>query len=392
MGNNREKQLSPSNDAGQNYIEAVKAIKQAILQSRYKAAVLANGEMLSLYFGVGKYVSQNSRNGFWGTSAIETISNQLQNELPGLRGFSATNIRLMRLFYESWNDYFVNHQLPTDELRAGNLNHQLPTDDLQISTNELLIFCPLSMGDLKDDFVSDFLKVGFTNHSEILSKTKTLEERIFYIRHCANEFWSVETLKYHLRSHFFEKQGCLPNNFGTTIPQRELQANALMSFKDEYLLDYINIEDPEVEDERVIENKIVRNIKKFIMTLGSDFCFIGNQYRLVVDDDEYFIDLLFFNRQLQCLVAIELKRGKFKAEYLGQLNLYLSLLDEYVRRPYENKSIGILLCTEQKKKTVEFALRDFNKPMGVATYKTAEELPEEYRQVFKNLEGIKKLL
>lgn len=392
MGNNKENQLSSSNNEGQNYIDAVKAIKQAILQSRYKAAVLANGEMLSLYFGVGKYVSQNSRNGFWGTSAIETISNQLQNELPGLRGFGVSNIKNMRTFYESWCSYFSNCQLPTGEIEEQDLNHQLPTDDLQISINELLLNRRLPTGDLKGDFVSDFLKVGFTNHSEILSKTKTLVERIFYIRHCANEFCSVETLKYHLRSHYFEKQGCLPNNFGTTIPHKELRANALMSFKDEYLLDYINIEDPEVEDERIIENKIVRNIKKFIMTLGSDFCFIGNQYRLVVDDDEYFIDLLFFNRQLQCLVAIELKRGKFKAEYLGQLNLYLSLLDEYVRRPYENKSIGILLCTEQKKKTVEFALRDFNKPMGVATYKTAEELPEEYRQVFKSLEEIKKLL
>ena len=381
-----------SNDAGQNYIEAVKAIKQAILQSRYKAALLANSEMLSLYFGVGKYVSQNSRNDFWGTSAIETISNQLQSELPGLRGFSATSIKRMRSFYEEWVAV-LNRPLPMDDLQESEkLNRPLATDDLQISINELLTFRPLSMGESKDDFISDFLKVGFTNHSEILSKTKTLEERIFYIRHCANEFWSVETLKYHLRSHYFEKQGSLPNNFKTTIQPQELRANALMAFKDEYLLDYINIEDPDVTDERVIENEIVRNIKKFIMTLGSDFCFIGNQYRLVVEDDEYFIDLLFFNRQLQCLVAIELKRGKFKAEYLGQLNLYLSLLDEYVRRPYENKSIGILLCTEQKKKTVEFALRDFNKPMGVATYKTAEELPEEYRQVFKNLEEIKKLL
>lgn len=392
MRNSGQQHLSFSNNEGQNYIEAVKAIKQAILQSRYKAAVLANGEMLSLYFGVGKYVSQNSRNGFWGTNAIETISNQLQNELPGLRGFSVTNIRLMRLFYESWNDYFVNHQLPTDDLKSDNLNHQLATDDLPISTNELLTFRQSSIGDLKDDFIADFLKVGFTNHSEILSKTKTFEERIFYIRHCANEFWSVETLKYHLRSHYFERQGCLPNNFKTTIQPQDLRANALMSFKNEYLLDYINIEDPDVTDEKVIENEIVRNIKKFIMTLGADFCFIGNQYRLIVDNDEYFVDLLFFNRQLQCLVAIELKRGKFKAEYLGQLNLYLSLLDEYVRRPYENKSIGILLCTEQKKKTVDFALRDFNKPMGVATYKTAEELPEEYRQVFEKLQGIKKLL
>lgn len=392
MGNRRQQQLSPSNDAEQNYIEAVKAIKQAILQSRYKAAILVNGEMLSLYFGVGKYVSQNSKNGFWGTNAIETISTQLQNELPGLRGFGVSNIKNMRTFYESWCSYFSNRQLPTGDLKQEELNCQLATDDLQVSINELLTFRQSSIGDLKDDFISDFLKVGFTNHSEILSKTKTLEERIFYIRHCANEFWSVETLKYHLRSHYFEKQGRLPNNFRTTIQPQDLRANALMSFKDEYLLDYINIEDPDVIDERVIENEIVRNIKKFIMTLGADFCFIGNQYRLIVDDDEYFVDLLFFNCQLQCLVAIELKRGKFKAEYLGQLNLYLSLLDEYIRRPYENKSIGILLCTEQKKKTVEFALRDFNKPMGVATYKTAEELPEEYRQVFKNLEGIKKIL
>lgn len=392
MRNSGQQPLSPLNDAGQNYIEAVKAIKQAILQSRYKAAVLANGEMLSLYFGVGKYVSQNSRNGFWGTSAIETISNQLQNELPGLRGFSASSIKRMRSFYEEWVT-ILNRPLATGDLqKSEKSDRQLLSDDLQISINELLTFRPSAMGDLKDHFISDFLKVGFTNHSEILSKTKTLEERIFYICHCASEFWSVETLKYHLRSHFFEKQGSLPNNFRTTIQPQDLRANALMSFKDEYLLDYINIEDPDVADERVIENEIVRNIKKFIMTLGSDFCFIGNQYRLVVDDDEYFIDLLFFNRQLQCLVAIELKRGKFKAEYLGQLNLYLSLLDEYVRRPYENKSIGILLCTEQKKKTVEFALRDFNKPMGVATYKTAEELPEEYRQVFKNLEEIKKIL
>lgn len=392
MKKSTDNQQSLSDGEGQNYIEAVKAIKQAILQSRYKAAVLANGEMLSLYFGVGKYVAQNSRNGFWGTNAIETISNQLQNELPGLRGFSASSIKRMRSFYEEWASV-LNRPLAMGDLQeAGTLNRQLITGDLQISINELLTFRPLAMGGLGDDLMSDFLKVGFTNHSEILSKTKTLEERIFYIRYCANEFWSVETLKYHLRSRFFEKQGSLPNNFGTTIPQKELRANALMAFKDEYLLDYINIEDPEVNDERVIENSIVRNIKKFIMTLGSDFCFVGNQYRLVVDDDEYFIDLLFFNRQLQCMVAIELKRGKFKAEYLGQLNLYLSLLDEYVRRPYENKSIGILLCTEQKKKTVEFALRDFNKPMGVATYKTAEELPEEYRQVFKNLEEIKKLL
>lgn len=205
-------------------------------------------------------------------------------------------------------------------------------------------------------------------------------------------FWSVETLKHHLANNLYAQQGKLPNNFSATIKNKDLRAKALHSFKDEYLLDFINIEDPEVEDERVIESAIVRDIKKFIMALGNDFCFMGNQYRIIVDDTEYFIDLLFFNRQLQCLVAIELKQGKFKPEYLGKLNFYLSALDDYIRRPYENQSIGIILCKEQKHKTVEFALRDFNKPMGVATYQTANDLPVSYRKVIGQLEKLIELI
>ena len=151
---------------------------------------------------------------------------------------------------------------------------------------------------------------------------------------------------------------------------------ALCSFKDEYLHDFVNIEDPDETDERVIERQIVHNIKNFIMVLGSDFSFMGNQYRLVVSEKEYFIDLPFFNRRLQALIAIELKRGEFKPEYAGKLNFYLSALDEYVKLPHENPSIGIILCKDRDSKTVEFAFRDINKPMGVATYRTSSELPQ----------------
>jgi predicted nuclease of restriction endonuclease-like (RecB) superfamily len=219
-----------------------------------------------------------------------------------------------------------------------------------------------------------------------------MKERLFYIEHCATEFWSVEKLQYHLKSNLFTKQGKLPNNFQTAISDKDLQRKALLSFKDEYLLNYINIESPDDEpDERVLESEIVNNIRKFIMSLGKDFSFIGNQYRIIVEK-EYFIDLLFFNRQLQCLVAFDLKRGDFKPEYLGKMNFYLSALDDLVRLPHENSSIGIILCKSQNQRTVEYAFRDMTKPMGVATYKTASELPPEYKNVLPDAERLKELL
>ncbi len=166
-----------------------------------------------------------------------------------------------------------------------------------------------------------------------------------------------------------------------------------MVFKNEMLLDFINIQDSDEEpDERILEQEIVLNIKKFIMALGADFSFIGNQFRLLIDEEEYFIDLLFFNRKLQSLVAIDLKKGKFKAEYAGKMNLYLSALDEYIKQPHENPSIGIILCKEKNNKVVEFAFRDTSKPMGVVTYKTYQELPENYKKLLPNFDHLKELL
>ena len=388
-----------------NLTEAIQTIKSAILKSRYRAAVMANREQLSLYYGIGKYISDNSRQHFWGTNAIETISVRLQQELPGLRGFSVVNLKRMRQFYEAWTKYFQCDGYTTD------VNRPLVTDDLtiplQMDENERLPIRPLPMDELQIDLltanrplVTDdlnqinkdyFVSVGFTHHYELLTKTASIEERLFYIEHCATEFWTVEILKRRLRSDLFNNRGKLPNNFKTTISDADLRQKALLSFKDEYLLDYINIESPDDEpDERVLENGIVTNIKNFIMSLGKDFSFIGNQHRLIVEEQEYFIDLLFFNRQLQCLVAIELKRGEFKPEYLGKMNFYLSALDDLVRLPHENRSIGIILCKSQKQNIVEYAIRDMSKPMGVATFKT--ELPEEYKDILPNAETLKQLL
>ena len=378
------------------YQEAVSKIKNAILQSRYQAARLANKELLSLYYYIGHYISQNTRSGKWGTGAIEEISKQLQVELPGLRGYSATNMKYMRIFYEEWSDIFgQNRQFAIDDLSdsGGGTNRHLISDDL--NSFDYRENCHLPSDDLKNEHIDAFLRIGFTHHREILIKCKSIEARWYYILRCASEFWTVEALHEHISADDFIHQGALTNNFELTIPDDRFAARAVHSFKDEYLLDYINIEDdddPEITDERVLSGKIIADIRRFVTTFGEGFCPIGSQYRIIVEEQEFFIDILLFNRNLNCLVAIELKRGSFKPSYLGQLNFYLSALDEYVRKPHENKAIGLLLCKDTKKSIVELAVRDFNKPMGVATYRTMKNIPKEYKSLKPFIAGVREIL
>ena len=360
------------------YTEAVNEIKNAILQSRYRVANIANKEMLSLYYNVGQFISENSRAGKWGTGAIEAISEQLQAELPGVRGFSPMNIKYMRTFYEKWSPTFepIRH-LPSVELADPEIHlifRQLPSDELALEDREA------------------FLHVGFTHHREILSKTKELNERWYYIRRCASEFWTVLSLKDHLRSDDYRKYGQIPSNFSIAIPNENLAARAIRSFKDNYLLDFIDIRDPDDYDEQDIEVGIVKDIRKFIMTFGEGFCYIGHRFRMIISEKEFFVDLLFFNRNLQCLVAFELKREGFTPADLGQLSFYLSALDEYVKKPFENKSIGILLCQEMDNSIVQLAVRDYLNPMGVATYSINKDLPQEYKTLIPVIEGIRQIL
>lgn len=369
------------NNMHTDYSQAVKAIKNAILQSRYNAAKSVNKEILALYYDVGKYVSLNTRNKAWGANAIGKIASQLKQEITGLRGFSDGNIKKMRIFYEEWSFLDLN-------FRALSTHESLSTE------NEHIINRASIMHDFDDNDFQTFLAVPFTHQYEIIKKTTNLDERLYYIRHCASEFWTVDKLQYHLAEKLYEREKTnLNNNFSQTIDNSMLRNKALQAFKDEYLLDFVNIEDSDEEpDERVVEHEIVQNIKKFIMAFGCDFAFMGNQYRLEVDGQEFFIDLLFYNRKLQCLVAIELKKGLFKPEYAGKLNFYLSALDEYVKMPNENPSIGIILCKSQSKKIVEFAFRDTNKPMGVSTYKLGKELPSELQNALPKAEDLAKLL
>ena len=367
----------------QEYNVAAQTIKTAILQSQYKAVKLINREQLALYFGIGRYISHHSRVGHWGTGAITYISNKLQNDLPGLRGFSERNLKNMRTFYEEW--------------KVLDSNSAIATAELQLIDQETTEIRHLELPNFKDFPIEEFLRIGFTHHSIILSQVKSIEERFFYIKLCANELLKVDTLKKMIKENVFQNRGTMPNNFIDKLPTYELAKKAILSFKDEYLLDFINVEelgarDIEDVDERIVENKIVQNIKNFIMTFGQDFTFVGNQFRIEALGHTHIIDLLFFNRELSSLVAIELKTGPFKTAYLGQLNMYLRVLDDFVRKPNENPSIGIVLCKSADKAYVEYAVRDYDKPMGVATFKTVSDMPEKLRKALPDIEELKKLL
>lgn len=367
----------------QEYNVAAQTIKTAILQSQYKAIKLINREQLALYFGIGRYISHHSRVGHWGTGAITYISNKLQSDLPGLRGFSERNLKNMRTFYEEW--------------KVLDSNSAIATAELQLIDQETTEIRHLELPNFKDFPIEEFLRIGFTHHSIILSQVKSIEERFFYIKLCANELLKVDTLKKMIKENVFQSRGTMPNNFIDKLPTYELAKKAILSFKDEYLLDFINVEelgarDIEDIDERIVENKIVQNIKNFIMTFGQDFTFVGNQFRVEALGHTHIIDLLFFNRELSSLVAIELKTGPFKTAYLGQLNMYLRVLDDFVRKPNENPSIGIVLCKSADKAYVEYAVRDYDKPMGVATFKTVSDMPEKLRKALPDIEELKKLL
>ena len=362
-----------------DYSHAVAIIKAAVEQSRYRALQAGNAEMLSLYYGIGKYVSENTRNGVWGTDAIKQISVRLQKELPGLRGFSETNIKYMRLFYEAWAPY---------------VNRQPTADDLELDGKGLLTVIRQPSADELD--WQKFLSIGFNHHIEIITKVKDVDARIFYIHECATRAWDKYTLRDYIKSGLYQGTASLPNNFDTALADTKFAIKATKAFKENYLLDFINIENlgesDEDIDERVIENQIVNNIKEFILRFGTDFIFIGNQYRIEVAGEEMFIDLLFFNREINSLVAVELKAGKFKATYLGQLNTYLSILDDTVRKPHENPSVGIILCKDMNRSFVDYVIRDYDKPLGVATYKTSKEMPDDLLKALPPVNELKKLL
>lgn len=384
---------------GINIREAVQQIKAAVLRSQARSVQYINQEQLSLYFGIGRYVSEHSRNGFWGTGAIDNISKQLKSELPGLRGFSSENIKLMRRFYETWKDIEPNSVVGTTEIADDALkslpsNLVVETTELQSLDNKEDIIQGLRLTKDERFPIVAFLNISFTHHVAIMRYAKEYDERKYYIQLAYQQRLKADDLESMIKANVYSHRDALPNNFFKTIPDKALALRTIQMFKDEYLLDYINVEEIDVSDpmdidEKVIETKIVMNIKNFIMTFGRSFTYKGHQVHYDKMGHDHWIDLLFFNRELRSLVVVELKKGQFKPSYLGQLAAYLRILDDDERLKEENPSVGIILCKKADKAYVDYVLQDYRKPMGVATY---QQMQSRLRELLPPEEEMKRIL
>ncbi len=375
--------------------QAVNTIKTAILQSQARAAQSVNQEQLALYYGIGRFISANTRNKNWGQGMIEKISLRLRQELPGLRGFGVRHLKNMRSFYEEWSMLEPNSAIAIAELDKESA---IAIAELEESTeNQPLTIRQLRLTNLPDFPMAEFFSISFTHHIRILENAKDLDERLFYIRYCHNYKPTTDSVKDLIKKQApYYHQDALPNNFLTTMPDYKQAYRAIQMFKDEYLLDFINVEELGVHDEdideRVIEQSIVHNVKNFIMTFGKGFTFCGNQVHYDKLGHDHWVDLLFFNRDLQRLVVFELKNGPFKVAYLAQLSSYLRILNDDDKRLNEKEPVGIILCKSADKAYVEYVMQDFRQPMGVATYKTAEEIDEEVLRVLPPKEQLQALL
>ncbi len=315
------------------YINTLIALKERIIKAQYNSYSAVNSEMILAYLDIGKTISEKTKLG-WGTSVIKQLSIDLQAEFNGVKGFSERNLQRMKFVYEE----IVNNQISPQAVA----------------------------------------KLHWGHTSLIISKIKDEDERKFYLTKAKEEAWSRSVLEEKIKLDLYSQHSKFQNNFENSLNTTEI-AKYTMQFKDEYNLSFLELSDHHTEKQ--LEKAIVKNITKMLGQFGSDFAFMGQQFRLELDDKEYFIDLLFYHRKLRSMIAVELKVNEFKPEYSQQLNWYLHLLDKTVKYPNDNPSIGILLCKSKSKLTVEYALEIANKPMGVATY-SYSELPE---NIAKNL-------
>ena len=391
--------IKDDNSVAMDIRETVQSIKAAILKSQARAAQMVNHEQLSLYYGIGRYISEHSRDGYWGTGAIARISKQLKSEMPGLKGFSEENIKLMRRFYEAWKDIETNSVDKTTEISTVT-TPQLTANSVDASTeiqkigSEQDTVRKLQLTTDDTFRITAFLNISFSHHVAIFRYAETYDERKYYIQLAYNQRLTLDDLEEMIKAHVYDHRASLPNNFFKTIPDKALAMRTIQMFKDSYLLDYINVEDIDVSDpldvdESVIESKIVMNIKNFIMTFGKSCTYKGHQVHYDKFGHDHWIDLLFYNRELKSMVVVELKKGQFKPSYLGQLAAYLRILDDEEKLPEENPSVGIILCKKADKAYVEYVLQDYVKPMGVATY---QQMQNRLKKLLPPEDEMKRLL
>lgn len=325
-----------------DYLQWLTSLKTEIRQARLKASLSVNRELIHLYWQIGYKIVQQRANQSWGTKVIEQLAKDLRAEFPDMTGLSHSNLKYMARFAETWPDGVIGQQ-PVDQLPWG---------------HNILIMTAI--------------------------KEPTLRE--WYIKKTIENGWSRSVLELQIESAAHLRVGASQNNFERTLPapQSDLARDIV---KDPYTFDFLGITD--ASNERTIEKGLIAHLRDFLIELGVGFAFVGSQYKLNVEGDEFYIDLLFYHTKLHCYVVIELKNTEFKPDYTGQLNFYIAAVDDLVRDPkHDAPTIGLILCKSKKKTMVEYALRGVETPMGVSTYRTSPELPKELADLLPSIESL----
>lgn len=328
-----------------DYPQFLSQLKAEIRKARVRASLSANSEMVLLYWNIGRGVlSRQNREG-WGSKIIDRLAKDLRSAFPDMKGFSPRNLKYMRAFAEAYPEK------PFVQQAAA----QIP----------------------------------WFHNCMILDKIKPFKERQWYIHQTIEHGWSRVILVMQIESGLYERKGKSVTNFKMTLPEAQSDL-ALQVLKDPYVFDFLSVGDEAHEQE--VEKELVQHITKFLLELGAGFSFVGQQYHLEVGDEDFFIDLLFYHLKLRSYVVVELKSGKFKPEYAGQLNFYLSAIDAQVKQPDDNPSIGLLLCKNKNKLVAEYALKDISKPVGVSEYKIVKSIPNKLKTSLPTIEELEKEL
>ena len=313
--------------------------------AQYEALKSVNRELIALYWDIGGIIVARQLSADWGLSVVEQLAGDLQKEFPGVSGFSASNLWRMRNFYTTY---------ASDKKLAPMVR-----------------------------------EIGWSHNVMIMERCQNSQQREFYIRMTAKFGWTKNVLALRIQDQTYEKTLLGQTNFDQTLPQ-SVKDQAKLAVRDEYTFDFLEL--GEAHSERELERAIIARIEQFLREMGAMFSFMGSQYRLEIDGEEYFIDLLLYHRVLKCLVAVELKISEFKPEYVGKMQFYLATLDDRIRLPDENPSIGMILCREKKRTIVEYALKESKKPIGVAAYRIVRRLPPELKGKLPDPKQIERLL
>jgi len=336
----------------ESYTNFLEEIKSKILQSQVRASIAVNRELIQLHWWIGSEIFKRQENEKWGSQVIERLCKDLQATFPGLKGFSRSNIFSMRAFY---NAYVKVQQA------AGQFDN--PPD-----------FC---------------LNIPWMHNVILIEKVKSLQEREWYARQAIQNGWSRATLHLWIESSLYQRQGKAPNNFQKALPAPHSDL-AEQTLKDPYCFDFLTILKEAREKE--IEDGLMTHIQKFLLELGHGFAFVGRQVPIRVGDKEYTIDLLFYHIKLRCYFVIELKAVPFQPDFAGKMNFYLAVVDDTMRNPGDNPTIGLILCKSKHSLTVEYALRNNASPIGVANYDTTlvESLPDNLKNALPTIEEIER--